>query len=132
MIDISKEQIHLKITPSAIEQVELIKTHDFTMENLVFRLKIGGKGCHGFDYTLGFSEPHSEDLEVIATAHDLSEKKLTLNIDPFTAFYCREGLIDYICDYENNTEGFHFENNNQKEYRGKFFKNESKTPKTTN
>ena len=57
------------------------------------------------------------------------EKKIIFHIDPFTAYYCQSGEVDYILNIEKEVEGFHFENKNEKNHRGKFFKNEDKTPK---
>ncbi len=125
MIDISIEQIQIKMTDAAIAQLRLIKENDYTMQELVFRLKIDGKGCHGFDYALGFSEKDPEDL---IYPIQTEQEQIQLYLDPFTAYYCRQGTIDFITDYANDTEGFHFENPEQNKYRGKFFKNEKKIP----
>ncbi len=119
----NREDIHIKFTQTAMDQLQLIKDNDYTIEGLCFRLKIEGKGCHGFDYALGFSERHQDDL----TLH-IPHSNLDYVMDPFTAFYCQSGVVDYIQDFENNAEGFHYENDSQKSYRGKFFKDESKAP----
>ena len=52
-----------------------------------------------------------------------------IHLDPLVSFYIKEGHIDYIFDHENQVDGFVFENKDEKKYRGKFFKDESKTPK---
>ncbi len=126
MIDITKEEINLTITKNAIDQVNLIKNNDFTVSDQVFRLKIDGKGCSGFDYAMGFTTPNSDDLIIPLSQ---SNQTIEIYIDPFTAYYCKNGTIDFIFDLENNIDGFHFSNPNEKEYRGKFFKNLEKTPK---
>ena len=122
--DIKLEDIKITITDTAKAEIALIKENDFTLEENArsFRLSIDGKGCNGFDYAMGFGIEDEKDF--IYTHNDV-----TVRLDRFTAFYCKEGTIDYIKDYANNTEGFHFENGNQKNYRGKFFKDESKVPK---
>lgn len=125
-IDISVEELSITITPNAIEQISLIQENDYTIQDQVFRLQIDGKGCGGFDYALGFTQTHPDDLIYKVSSND---KSLTISIDPFTAFYCKSGVIDYIFDIEKKVEGFHFENLNEKDHRGKFFKNESKVPK---
>ena len=125
MINVTAHEINLEITKNAFNQVELIKENDYTIENLVFRLSIDGKGCSGFEYALGFTEPNETDLEVIVSD---GERSMTIVIDKFAGYYCKSGVIDYILDIENDIEGFLFDNGNQKDYRGKFFKNESKVP----
>ena len=122
-IKIDKTDIHLKLSPAAISQIKLIRENDFMLEEQVFRIQIDGKGCGGFDYALGFTEKHSDDL-VIEIAPDVN-----LHIDPFTAYYCREGIIDFIFDPEKDIEGFSYINPSEKKYRGKFFKNEEMVPK---
>ena len=125
MIDVTSEQLNIQITDQALKQIQLIKTNDYTVADMIFRLKIDGKGCSGFDYALGFTPAHPEDLIHTITS---DTGNLELHIDPFSAFYCKEGMIDFILDIQNNEEGFHFENLNEKSYRGKFFKDESKAP----
>jgi iron-sulfur cluster assembly accessory protein len=126
MIDVTIEEIKIEMTKSAFKQIELIHENDYTLSAQFFRLQIDGKGCNGFDYALGFSQKHQDDL-----VHTISRDGQTVSIllDPFTAFYCKTGEIDYILDLENSAEGFHFQNNSEKQYRGKFFKDESKAPK---
>ncbi|MBT4792775.1 MAG: hypothetical protein HON90_14465 [Halobacteriovoraceae bacterium] len=125
MINVSLQDIQIKITTAAMAQILLILENDYTLQDEVFRLKIDGKGCTGFDYALGFSKQLDDDLIL-----NLVENNQTIKIllDPFTAFYCKEGQIDYTNDHEQGAEGFHFENYNQKNYHGKFFKDESKVP----
>ena len=117
------EDININFTKEAINQLILIKENDFTIGDKVFRIKIDGKGCGGFDYALGFHEKNDEDLEIKIEGTDL-----TFIMDPFTAHYGKNGSVNYITDFENNVEGFRFENKNEKNYRGKFFKDESKLP----
>ncbi len=122
MIDISLDQINIEISDLAAKQVQTIFENDYTLEGLVFRLKIQGKECHGFTYALGFTAPEQDDLIY-------HKNGIAVHIDPFTAYYCKEGLIEYLFDLDSNKEGFFFENKNEKLYRGKFFKNEEMTPK---
>ena len=122
MKDFKIENIDIKITDEAAGQINLIKEHDFTVSDKIFRLKVDGKGCNGFDYALGFTEKNDDDI-IIKLSSDIQ-----VHLDPFTAYYAQNGEIDYIFDHENNTEGFYFENKNEKNYRGKFFKNEEKLP----
>lgn len=126
MLKISNNDIQLTITETALKQWELIKEHDFTLIDKQLRLKVDGKGCHGFDYAIGFDQALQDDLTFDI---QYNNKNLQLIIDSFTAFYAKEGTLDYIVDFENDTEGFQFTNANEKNYRGKFFKNEALLPK---
>lgn len=119
------EDIKIHISNKALEQIKLILDNDYTLGEQQLRLKVDGKGCNGFDYAIGFTEKEKDDLELPIEFTFLSFKIL---LDPFTAFYCKEGTIDYIQDFANDTEGFTFENANEKKYRGKFFKNSNNVP----
>lgn len=121
MIKVSVNELKITLGQEAIKQIKLIILNDFKLENQVFRLQISGKGCHGFDYSIGFTDPLDDDLI-------LTKDGVQLSIDPFTAFYSKEGVIDYLCIEDTNEEGFIFTNKNQNNYRGKFFKNETTLP----
>lgn len=125
MINEVETKIEIEMTSSAFDQIYLIQENDYTLEGLHFRLKIEGKGCHGFDYALGFSEKKEDDL--LHTLHS-EGRSLEIIIDPFSAYYCAQGLINYVFDIKELMEGFHFENANQLQFRGKFFKDCSKLP----
>lgn len=121
MINVNVSDLDITISDFAKKQVLLILENDYTLLDHVFRLQISGKGCQGFDYSLGFSLPHQDDL--------VYEKDgLKLNIDPFSAYYCRHGEIDYLIDHEHEIDGLVFTNHNEKSHRGKFFKDESTLP----
>jgi iron-sulfur cluster assembly accessory protein len=119
------KDINIKFTQNAIDQIQLIQDNDYTVEGLYFRLKIDGKGCGGFDYAMGFTDKNQDDL-TINIPH--ATRELIYIVDPFTAHYCKNGVVDFIQDFEKDTEGFYFENDNEKKYRGKFFKNEAMLP----
>ena len=76
--------------------------------------------------------PNHSDIEKPISLKDLEGKKISISIDPFTAYYCKEGVLDYMTDYENDIEGFSFTNVNETKYRGKFFKDESMVPTQEN
>ncbi len=119
----------IQISKEALSQIKLIKENDYTVEGLHFRISIDGKGCNGFDYALGFHQKNDDDT-VITMEDDQGRKTNQLiHLDPLVSFYIKEGHIDYIFDHENQVDGFVFENKDEKKYRGKFFKDESKTPK---
>jgi Fe-S cluster assembly iron-binding protein IscA len=124
---LTADDIKLFVTDSAVRQIQLMQDNDYTLEGLSFRIKIGGKGCEGFTYDTGFSEPHPDDL-VIRQKYDLIHFELTVLIDPFTAFYTQEVTLDYLLDTNNNEEGFIVNNAADGQHRGKFFKDENKLP----
>ena len=110
MIKVDISELQIEVTPEAIAQIKLIKEHDFTVSKQVFRLKVDGKGCGGFDYAMGFTEKEKDDLIYKVEGVDIY-------IDPFTAYYCKDGKLEYIVDFENDQEGFFFTNNNEKNYK---------------
>lgn len=124
---ISASDLDLTITDSAIRQIQLMEMNDYTLEGLSFRIKIGGKGCGGFTYDTGFSEPHSDDL-VIERFIPLINYRMKILIDPFTAYYTQVATLDYMLDTGNNEEGFILTNAADGAHKGKFFKDESKLP----
>lgn len=121
MIKVDLSEIEIEVTPEATAQVKLIAEHDYTVKDQVFRLKVDGKGCGGFDYALGFTPAEKDDLIYIVD-------EVPIHIDPFTAYYSKQGKLEYIVDFDNDQEGFFFTNYNEKKYRGKFFKDESMVP----
>ena len=124
---LSPSDINLFVTDSAVRQIQVMQENDYTLEGLSFRIKIGGKGCEGFTYDTGFSEPHGDDL-VIKKSFPLINFELTLLMDPFTAYYTQELTLDYLLDTTNNEEGFIVNNAADGQHRGKFFKDENKLP----
>lgn len=124
---LTASDIKLFVTDSAVRQIQLMQENDYTLEGLLFRIKIGGKGCGGFTYDTGFSEEHPDDL-IINQHYSLINFDLTILIDPFTAFYTQELTLDYLLDTSNNEEGFVVSNAADGEHRGKFFKDESRLP----
>lgn len=126
MLCTNDNNFKVELTEAAFEQIQLIKSNDFTIEDHFFRLKIGGKGCDGFTYDTGFSVKDSDDH--LITFINEKKIKLTLLIDKFTYFYSKEGLIDYVLDPNINQDGFIFNNKNENIYSGKFFKEETLVP----
>ena len=123
-------------TPQALDQLRLIVENDFTLGGKYFRLLISGKGCDGFTYSAGFTDLDTEDL-LIPVANEEGElqqsygEKLMVIMDPFTAFYLQECSVDYIQDFENDTEGFSVINHQQQKYAGKFWRrDQNKIPPT--
>lgn len=117
----NRQDCDLDLSRAAYEQIKLIMENDYTMQDNFFRLKIGGKGCDGFTYELGFTEKDGEDLE-------LKYEDLIILIDPFTFHYCKEGYIDFLLNPKTNEDGFIFVNKNEDKYHGKFFKDEEMVP----
>jgi len=107
------------MTGRAQKQMNLIIENDFTLDGLVFRIEISGKGCHGFNYAVGFT-PRREDDFIVNIQND--PKKSQVCIDPFAAYYLTECSIDFIQDFEQDAEGFVVINLKQELYQGKFWK----------
>lgn len=125
--NLKPQDIKLFVTDSAVRQIQVMQENDYTLEGLSFRIKIGGKGCEGFTYDTGFSEKHEDDL-VIVQDYPLINFKLTVLMDPFTAFYTQDLTLDYLLDITNNEEGFIVNNAADGQHRGKFFKDDSRLP----
>jgi Fe-S cluster assembly iron-binding protein IscA len=124
---IKSTDIKLFVTDSAVRQIQLMQQNDYTLNGLLFRIKIGGKGCEGFTYDTGFSEQHEDDL-ILKHHYPLINYELTVLMDPFTGFYTQELTLDYLLDISNNEEGFVVINAADGQHRGKFFKDESLLP----
>lgn len=127
MDKITVQDIKLFVTDSAVRQIQVMQENDYTLAGHLFRIKIGGKGCEGFTYDTGFSEPHADDLTV-ELSYPLINFHLKVLMDPFTAFYTQELTLDYLLDTTNNEEGFIVNNAADGQHRGKFFKDEGKLP----
>ena len=127
---IDRDQINIpsvSFTSTALEQVKLILLNDFTLNGKFFRLVVSGKGCDGFTYGVGFTGMNTEDILVPIS----KEPDLEVIMDPFTAFYLQDTIVDYQTDFENNNEGFVVINRRQKDFHGKFWKkDEEKLPPT--
>lgn len=124
---LTADDVKLFVTDSAVRQIQLMQNNDYTLDGLSFRIKIGGKGCEGFDYETGFSEPDPDDI-IITQKFSMINFELKILIDPFTAFYTQEVTLDYLLDPANNEEGFIIKNAAQGQHRGKFFKDETRLP----
>jgi iron-sulfur cluster insertion protein len=124
---IKAQDIKLFVTDSAVRQIQLMQENDYTLDGLLFRIKIGGKGCGGFTYDTGFSQQHAGDLLIVRPFPTINFT-LTILIDPFTAFYTQDSTLDYLLDMTNNEEGFVISNAAEGAHVGKFYKDESKLP----
>lgn len=121
------EDLKVLVSDSAVRQIQLMQNHDYTLEGLKFRIKIGGKGCEGFTYDTGFSEAHEDDL-IVKLHYPTINYTLELHIDPFTAFYTQSFTLDYLLDPQSHEEGFVVKNDADGQHRGKFFKDETRLP----
>lgn len=116
--EIDRDRIALPqptLTKSAIDQLRLMLENDWTLEGKFMRITISGKGCGGFDYALGFDE--KRDLDFVVTAHEL-----TFLFDPFCAFYAQKLNIDFQFDPAQNEDGFVLTHPEQKDFMGKFWR----------
>jgi len=104
----------IEISPEALSQIQLMIEHDVTIENKVLRLQISGKGCHGFDYSMGFIDRLPDDL--LVETHGL-----VFHFDPFSAYYMSQVRLEYFRD-EGDAEGFVITNLTQDKFQGKFWR----------
>ena len=120
----------LEFTEEALRQMELILENDETIKDKVVRLLIDGKGCEGFRYGLGFTLPREDDLVVFPKGRSTQIRaSFSLSLDPFTAYYTKQGVVDFIQDFDRDLEGFVVTNVYQSQYSGKFWKKfPEKTP----
>jgi len=109
----------IQLTKAALEQLTLIFENDFTLEGKVLRLQISGKGCDGFEYSVGFTEKREKDFLI---KMDQVSPSFLVALDSFAAFYLQEATVDFFQDFENDLEGFLIHNHNQKKYSGKFWR----------
>ena len=130
MHPVNNDKVKIDLTAAAFMQIQLLQDVDPTYFEHCFRLKIGGKGCDGFQYDMGFSKPHQDDIHLsyqLELKHEL--KTVEILIDPFTAYYCDQGTLDYLINPNTNEDGFIFINEREASFHGKFFKDESMVPK---
>ncbi|MFG1499116.1 iron-sulfur cluster biosynthesis family protein [Halobacteriovorax sp. XZX-3] len=114
----------LTFTQVAQDQLNLMLENDFTLQGKYLRILISGKGCEGFKYSIGFHNLNDDDFLIPVPCMDIE-----VIIDPFTAFYLGETLIDYQFNYINDEEGFVVTNKQQEEFQGKFWrKDKTKIP----
>jgi len=117
------------LSDQALNQLKLIIENDFTLKGKYLRLLISGKGCDGFNYSVGFTDWNQDDILIRPQNIDPHTFDFELIMDPFTAFYLQKCSVDYIEDFANNNEGFVVINKNQKQFSGKFWKkDEQKVP----
>ena len=112
---------NISLTSQAWKQITLIAENDFTLEGQVFRVQIAGKGCDGFTYALGITAPHDDDFKLF---FPYERKKIILHLDPFTAFYLQNAIVDYQFVPTTNEEGFVITNLEQEKFSGKFWKDQ--------
>lgn len=124
-IDRSKVVLpRLTFTQIAQDQLNLMLENDFTLQGKFLRILISGKGCEGFKYSIGFHDFNDDDFLV-----PVESLGIEVAIDPFTAFYLGETLVDYQFNYINDEEGFVVTNKQQSDFEGKFWrKDKSKIP----
>ncbi len=108
----------ITFTSNAISQLKLIEENDFTLKGKYLRVLISGKGCDGFKYSIGFTDLHKDDINIVVENDDTIE----VIVDPFTAFYLGLTQVDYKQDFISGEEGFVVTNNDQKKYYGKFWR----------
>ena len=104
----------INITDQAKNQIQLILENDFTLQDKVLRVSVDGKGCDGFDFAIGFTDPDANDNQV-------SFENISIHLDQFVTEHLTNFTIDFKTDYQNNDEGFVIINNEPEKTRGKFW-----------
>lgn len=93
----------ITITPSAIEQLERIRTEKEVPAELGLRVGVRGGGCSGFEYQLGFDMPQDDDQKF-----DIGG--ITVLLKPAHSLYLLGMEIDWATGLDNR--GFAFNNPN--------------------
>jgi len=110
----------ITISSTAREQLDLILKNDFTLSGKYLRILISGKNCDGFLFSVGFTDLREDDFIIEAN----SDPEFEVLVDPFTAFYLFNTLVDYQQDFENNREGFIVKDSLSEKFQGKFWRQE--------
>ncbi len=104
-----------QVSKEAFSQLQLILANDWTHKGKGIRISIAGKGCHGFDYALGFDHEKEGDFKYLLD-------DLIFLFDPFCAFYAQKLRIDYKLDLQNNRDGFVIKSCKENTFAGKFWR----------
>ena len=119
----------VEISKSAYDQLCLIKKNDFTVHKKELRVAIKGKECDGFTYEVFFDEKKTNDILIRFTRPEFGDEKITLLIDPFSAFYLSSFKVEYLFSPAEDIDGFTVINKNQEKQQGKFWvKKSGETP----
>jgi len=110
----------ITLSKMALDQLQLLMKEDYTLESLLPRLAISGKGCGGFTYALTFTGPQKEDL--VLNFDSVGNGNFKILLDSFTAQYFKRGTIDFF--QSETEEGFVITNFDENNYEGKFFNKE--------
>lgn len=116
----------IMFTERALSQLKLIIENDFTLAGKYFRIVVSGKGCEGFTYAAGFTDMNDDDFHLRIANTD---EEIYIVVDPFAAFYLQVASVDFVQDFEQDSEGFVIVNHAQSEFKGKFWRSApEKTP----
>jgi len=96
----------MKITITEQAQVKIdVFAQKEAKEDECFRIYVQGGGCSGFEYGFRFDMPSAEDYCI-----ELNDLKVI--VDPFSATYMDQAVIDYYEDFRG--AGFQVQNPNAK------------------
>ncbi len=109
----------IKITKAAIEQINLILTNDYTINDKSLFIQVDGKECQGFTYSIFFSHPNKDSIEL---KYSPQIKNLKIFTNKFTAYYLKNGTLDYFFNPETDQDGLIIINEDEEKYQGKFWK----------
>ncbi len=96
--------LQLELTDKAIEKIKAFQTAEKDPSK-AFRIYDQGGGCSGFEYGFALDNPNDQD-------HVKEEKGIKVVIDPFSAPYIENALVDYHEDFRG--AGFQVKNPNAK------------------
>ncbi len=77
----------ITLTESAASEVQRIIEAQSLEKGTMLRMGIGGGGCSGLQYSLGFDADHDADVDTIYQQHGvavITEKKFALHLDGTT------------------------------------------------
>lgn len=96
-------RMHIELTPKAIEKVKGFLASQADVSGL--RIYVEGGGCSGFQYGFKLDKKSDED-------HVITCDAVEVYVDPFSAPYIKESLLDYNESLMN--AGFVIKNPNSK------------------
>ena len=95
----------LQLTENAAKEIKKVITEQKMPENVALRVGVGGGGCSGFEYKLGFDEHVDEQADTVLEMHGVR-----VTVDKKSLLYLDGTEIDYHNGIDKR--GFVFNNPN--------------------
>ena len=95
----------LQLTENAAKEIKKVIAEQKMSENVALRIGVGGGGCSGFEYKLGFDENVDEQTDTILEMHGVR-----VAVDKKSLLYLEGTEIDYHNGIDKR--GFVFNNPN--------------------